>query len=54
MIVGILTWIWMVSDQLQLILGRFWLITCGFVLGGDRCFRVIVDVFVLMVLGGCE
>ena len=54
MIVGILTWIWMVSYQLQLILGRFWLITCGFVSGGDRCFRVSVDVFVLMVLDGCE
>ena len=26
MIVGVLTWIWMFSEQLQLVLGRFWLI----------------------------
>ena len=30
MIVGVHTWIWMVSDQLQLVLGRFWLIVGGF------------------------
>ena len=30
MIVGVLTRIWMVLDQLQLVLGRFWLVVGGF------------------------
>ena len=45
MIVGALTWIWMISEQLQLVLGRFWLIVGGFewcwlVWGDCRCFWV--------------
>ena len=46
MLVGVLTWIWMASYQLQLVLGRFWLIVDGFgclqmVLGGFRWFSEI-------------
>ena len=29
-IAGVFTWIWMVSDQLELDLGRFWLVVGGF------------------------
>ena len=41
----------MISDQLQLVLGRFWLI--WMTLSSDGWFRVIADVFGWMVLDGC-
>ena len=40
----------MAPDQLQLALGRFWLIAMA--LSGDGWFRVITDVFWWMVLDG--
>ena len=42
----------MVSDQLQLVLGRLWLMVDSF-LSGYGWFRVIVDVFGWMVLDEC-